>query len=282
VLTRPEEPQRCDWAAVGLELAGPGGALSGWDALRLRGLGGRRPPADPVLVLARRGATRRLGGVHVRGCARPYRTWRTSVDDPAYPYVEVASIPRAVSDFAHGSASRRAVRAVVTASVQAGECSPDELACELAASARNGSRSLRHSLGDVLDGARSAAEARAVARLRRAPVPAFELNVDLIDADGRLVAVADVLWRQLRAVLEIDSREFHFTERDWKATLARHNRLTARGLALTHYAPAVIVERSGDWLDEVVAWLRGRAHQLGVPYRPSGQVRRDPQPLLLP
>jgi hypothetical protein len=245
VLTRPEDPQRCDWATIGLALGGDGSALSGWDALRLRGLGDRRPPRGPVLVLARRGGNRRIGEVRVRGSVRPFESWRTSALDPLYPAIRVATVPRALSDFA-ASQSPTAVRAAVTAAVQRGRCTPQELARELDASTRNGSAALRRALSDLLDGVRSVAEAVAVDRLRGAPVPPFEVNVRLVDATGRLIAVADVLWRDLRAVLEIDSREFHFSEDDWKATTARHNRLTASGFTVTHYPPSVISPGSID------------------------------------
>ena len=66
LLTRPDEPTRDDWAHVGVHLAGPASALSGWDALRANGLGGRLPPDPTVLVLTPRGANRVLGGVRVR------------------------------------------------------------------------------------------------------------------------------------------------------------------------------------------------------------------------
>lgn len=84
---------------------------------------------------------------------------------------------------------------------------------------------------------------------------------------SRVIAVADVLWRDLRAVLEIDSREFHLSEAEWKATMQRHNRLTSAGLALTHYPPSA----TGDpaWPDEVARWLHHRARELGVRYANS-------------
>jgi hypothetical protein len=279
VLTRPEEPQRCDWAEVGLAAGGNGSALSGWDALRLRGLGDRREPGDPVLVLARRGGNRAVGNVRIRGAARPYEYWRTSPLDAHHADLRVVTLPRALSDFA-ATQPPTAVRAVVTAAIQRGRCTPADLARELDASARHGSSALRRALSDVLDGARSVAEAQAVDRLRRAAVPSFEVNVRIVDAGDRLLAVADVLWRELRAVLEIDSREFHFSERDWKA-MARHNLLTAHGLALIHYPPSVITDPAARWTDDVVAFLGGRARERGVAYLPSGQVLRSRAPLRL-
>ena len=60
-------------------------------------------------------------------------------------------------------------------------------------------------------------------QLRRAAVPDFELNVPiLLTLYLRAIAIADILWRALRAILEIDSQEFHFSAEDW-----RHPRPTA-------------------------------------------------------
>jgi hypothetical protein len=125
---------------------------------------------------------------------------------------------------------------------------------------RGGSRLLRIALADVRDGARSAAEATAARRLARGRIPPFELNVPVVDEDGRLVSVVDVLWRELRAALEIDSREYHFAEKDWEATMRRHNALTRSGLAVAHYPPRLVTARNSTFVAETAEWLR-RAHR---------------------
>ncbi|HZC72954.1 MAG TPA: hypothetical protein VE442_19815 [Jatrophihabitans sp.] len=99
-------------------------------------------------------------------------------------------------------------------------------------------------------------------------MPSFEQNVPILDATGRVVAIADVLWRALRAVLEVDSRRHHFLEPKWIRTMHRHNMLTRYGLAVTHYPPAELRRRPAHVMEEVDAWLRGRAAELGVPYPP--------------
>jgi hypothetical protein len=93
-------------------------------------------------------------------------------------------------------------------------------------------------------------------------MPAFELNVAVVDERGRVVFVVDVLWRGLRAALEIDSREYHLSEQDWQASMARHNELTRCGLSVVHYPPSAVRRRG--WASEVAAWLRARADELGV------------------
>jgi hypothetical protein len=45
-LTRVDRPTRADWIMAGLAIAGPGAVLSGWDAVRARGIGSERAPVD--------------------------------------------------------------------------------------------------------------------------------------------------------------------------------------------------------------------------------------------
>jgi hypothetical protein len=276
VLTRPDEPTRTDWAHAGLLVAGHRSALTGWDVVRLVGLGARAPAHRDILVLTTIGGSRRVGQAWIRQVAPPLATRLTSADDPQLPLVQVTLLARAIVDTAIAAARPRPVRALVTSAIQRELCSVEDL-CEQAIRApRRHSAALTLALADAVAGARSVAEAEAAQRLRVGDIPPFELNVPIIRAGAR-IAVADVLWRDLRAALEIDSREFHFSEADWKATGARHNRLTSAGLALTHYPPSA----TGDpgWVDEVAQWLRGRAHELGVPF---SNACAPGQPYLIP
>ena len=188
---------------------------------------------------------------------------------------------RAIVDAAPLYRRKDSVQALVAAAVQGGQCTPDELGLALDTAARRGSAILRRCLEDLRDGARSVAEVRASEQLRRAAVPNFELNVPIVDAQQRTIAIADILWRALRAILEIDSHEFHFSAEAWRQTTYRHNRLTACGYAVTHYPPSHI---SGgmQWTGEVAGWLRARALELHVPYETGSRVIRDGPPLQLP
>jgi hypothetical protein len=285
VLTRPEQPDRADWAALGIALAGPSAALSGWDALRVRGLASSSPPGDEVLVLSRHASNRVIGRVRIRETRRAYSAALTSANAGQFALTPIVSTARAVADASRYCHWLGPVRALVTSAVQRKLCTIEELVQELRDGPRNDTAFFRMALRDALDGARSAAEATCARRLARAPVPQFELNVPILDRSGTLIAVADVLWRALRAVLEIDSREYHFSEQDWKKTMARHNRLTRRGLAVTHYPPSIVSGRDRGWLDEVRDWLDIRCRELGLA-RPRGRgvVRPlcgEPAPLLL-
>jgi hypothetical protein len=262
-LTRVDPPDRLDWALAGLAIGGAQAALTGWDAARLRGLGPKQPVVPVVRVLTSSGGNRRLGDVRLRPSTRPLNTAVFASDrDP--DGIRVVSTARAIADTALDAASRTAVRAMITAAVQRGLCTQDELVTELEHAPRNGSGHLRAALEDVRGGARSIAEAEAIDLLRRPDIPRFEANAEIRDSTGRVVAVADVLWRSLRAILEIDSREFHFGEQEWKQTMRRHNRLTSLGYAVAHYPPSAIRTRRERWADEVSAWLTKRAAELGV------------------
>lgn len=275
VLTRPDAPTRTDWAEAGVALAGPGAGVTGWDALRALGLGDRNPPPGPPVVLMPRGLSRAVGGVRLRRTRRPYAVTVLPEDADRLALTPVVTVARAVADAAVQYRDPGRVRALVTSAIQRHRCRVDDLVAELEAGPRNGSALLRRALADVLDGARSAAEATAVHRLARAPVPAFELNVPIL-CRGELVAVADVLWRALRIALEIDSREFHFGEGEWKATMRRHNLLIRLGLAVTHYPPSALT--APGWAAEVAELLRARAAELGRPYPATcGVIRPDPE-----
>jgi hypothetical protein len=265
VFTRPDEPTRTDWAAVGVALAGPSAAVSGWDALRLRRLGSATPPNAHVLVLTRSEVARVIGSVRIRQTDRPFTVSMTSANHPDSPFTPIVSTARAVADAALEYSSLAPVRAIVTSAVQRASCQLADLAAELEAGPRNGSYYLRRALQDTAEGARSVAEAEAAHRLRRGHVPQFEMNVPVIDDGGTVIYVVDLLWRELRAVLEIDSREFHYDDADWRATLSRHNELTRYGLAVTHYPPTET--RAAGWCAEVGCWLRGRAAELDVPIK---------------
>lgn len=281
ILTRPDPPNRHDWAAVGLLTAGGRAVLSGWDAARYYGVGDPTPPLAPVLVLSPKGVGRRVGGVYIRRTDAPLPSRIISADDEHLPHELLAEPRRAVLDAAMSYRYLAPVRALLTASVQRGLCTPDELRSGLAHIARRDSGLVRRALLDVMDGAHSEAEAVALNKLRFADVPPFELNVSILARDGQLIAVADFLWRELRAILEVDSRQFHFSEADWHRTSVRHNRLTAAGLAVQHYPPQRF--RSGDsWLAEVIGWLRNRARELGVNYRVDPRAIRGGPPLRLP
>lgn len=265
-LTRPDEPTRADWLAVGRIVAGPSAVISGWDAARTFGLGDERPPVDWTLILASDGSHRDVGMVRIRPSKRPIqRVWRPI---PTLGVVALASAARAVADTALLYPGFAEVRALVTSAVQRELCTPQDIEREYLAGPRNDSLPLHIAVQDVLAGARSVAEAETADVLRAADLPPFEMNVQLLDAAGFHIATADALWRALGAVLEVDSRRHHFLEQQWRGTMDRHNTLTAQGLSLLHVAPSDVRHRGPVVVENVQTWLRGRAADLGLPFPP--------------
>lgn len=176
----------------------------------------------------------------------------------------LAPVSRATVDACLGIASERTVRAMAAEVVQRRLCGLDELAADLAMASRRGSAVLRRAIDEVGFGAWSAPECEVGTLLRRAGVPAFEQNVDLVDDEGRWLGVGDVVWRQLRAVLEVDSREHHADPDAWERTLIRHNVLSAAGWAVLHFSPRLVREDPAQVVRLVGAWLHRRAAELGV------------------
>ena len=159
--------------------------------------------------------------------------------------------------------------------MQRRKCRLPELLAELEASPRNGSRWFRAALADAEAGARSVAEADALRALTDGKVPRFEMNVPVQNERGELIFVVDVLWRELRAVLEIDSREYHLGERARLKTMDKHNALTGHNFAVIHHAPSVV--RQPGWAKDIGAWVRARSLQLGIEV-PLGHGALAPPP----
>jgi very-short-patch-repair endonuclease len=266
-LSRPDPPERADWIRAGLEIAGPAGVLSGWDAARAHQVGADSPPTDEVLILCHRGGFRTVGQVLVRPSQRPLACARRVV--PGVGWIVVAGCARAVADTSLMYRTLPPVRALVTSAVQAQRCTIEDLEQELANGPQRASAHLRRAISDVVGGAASISEAELADLMRAAGLPEFELNVPIVDQAGRHIATADVLWRALRAVLEVDSKRHHFLEADWARTMRRHNSLMRHGLAIAHYPPAEFGAEPHRVTAEIDSWLRSRAVELGVSYPPA-------------
>lgn len=231
--------------------AGPGCAISGAAALTEYGFRAvARPPG--VLVLVPPGvAVRSRPGIQVRRTARRPPTRLVHG-------LPLAAVARAVAD--HVVTVRRLdrVQAVVAEAVQRRLCPVADLAAELDAGPRRGSRLFRDALRDVGHGAHSAPEARAGRLLRAAGVTGFVQNGE-IRAGGRRF-VADFLWPELKAVLEIDSTEYHLSPQDHVATLDRDQLLQAAGYVVLHVTPAQLRD-GGSFVALIQDWLAAVARR---------------------
>jgi very-short-patch-repair endonuclease len=171
-----------------------------------------------------------------------------------------ADVARATADYALSLVRISDVRTVVARVVRDQYCTVDELRTQLESGPRRGSALLRQALDEVSVGAASAPEAEAARVLRRAGLTGFEQNVPILLPDGTTF-VADFLWPHVRAILEIDSREFHLDPADWEHTLQRHLRLTTHGYSVVHRPPSALRDERG-FAREIAAWLRGREADL--------------------
>jgi hypothetical protein len=65
------------------------------------------------------------------------------------------------------------------------------------------------------------------------------LNPRLFAGD-ELLAIPDAWWPQAGVAAEVDSQEWHLSPDSWKATMARHARMSARGIIVLHFPPSRI------------------------------------------
>lgn len=234
--------------------AGRGAALSGAAALRASGVRGVAEPRTVLVLVPPDNRAESTGWVRIRATGRPIRIERWI----GPRRVEVA---RATADQALSTRSLAEARALVARVVQQGRCTVEELGTELDEGPRQGSAFLRLALAEVGSGAESAPEAEAAAILRAAGVAGFVQNATLLLPNGTHRRV-DFYWPALRAVLEIDSVEWHFTTEDWARTWDRHLQLTTAGYSVIHRPPSALRDR-GRFVRDVGAWLAGRAAELG-------------------
>jgi very-short-patch-repair endonuclease len=239
-----------DRLAAAISYAGDGAVLTGAAALADVGLRSVSRPAQ-ILVLAPRTSTARS-----RAFVRIRRTTRLPVRaDRSGPARAPAA--RAVADLALELRRIDDVRTLVAQAVRARLCTVDEVRIELLAGPRRGSALLRTALTEVGGGAWSAPEARAARLLRAAGLGPFEQNARIELPTGGYVIV-DFLWRELDAILEIDSVEHHLDPVQWRATMDRHLALETLGFAVVHRTPSTVRNEPARFVGEIGAWLAAR------------------------
>lgn len=129
---------------------------------------------------------------------------------------------------------------------------------ELAAAPKRGSAMLRRVLAEVATGAESVPECEAAEILRSAGITGFQQNVVLYDRVGNAIGRGDIVWEEERAVLEIDSLQWHSGPAEWRHTMRRHNRLEEAGYAVLHYPPSDIRRDPAAFAESVQHWLAER------------------------
>ena len=83
--------------------------------------------------------------------------------------------------------------------------------------------------------------------------------------DGVLLGIVDAWWPEAGVAVEIDSREWHLLPAHWEATMRRHARLTAAGIAVIHVSPRQIRTEPDRIVRDIADALRqgpaGRGHR---------------------
>jgi hypothetical protein len=245
-LLRSGVPIRHQQEMAALLYAGPRSVLTGQAALRRFGLTAGAAPYRPVRAQAAAAApgpnvdvlvpvdTRRRDATFVRLHRTTRLPERICVDGE----IRFALPPRAVADAVRGL-SLNEVRAVVAEAVQCNVCTIAQLAEELAAGPMWGSARFRHVLAEVGDGIRSVAEADLRDLITWARLPAPLYNPRLFVGD-EFLAIPDCWWPDFGVAAEVESRAWHLSPQDWEKTLARHARMSARGIVVLHFTPRQI------------------------------------------
>lgn len=231
-LTVTGTPTQDQLDTAALLYAGRGSTLTGAAALRRHGV--RTPPAKIVDVLVP--ATRERKSVE-------YVAIRLTTRLPEQVCyigpVQFVLPARAVADSARWLGDLASVRATVAAAVQTGLCTIDQLVAELRSGPVQGSAYLRTVLAEVASGIRSSSEAEMKDLVKRGRLPLPLFNARLFCGD-ELIAVADAWWPEACVVVEVDSKEWHLSPRDWEKTMNRHAKLTALGILVLHFTPRQI------------------------------------------
>jgi hypothetical protein len=178
---------------------------------------------------------------------------------------------RAVADMVRGMADLSEVRAVAAQAVQRGRCSVALLHHELEDGPMQGSALLRRALTEVADGIRSGAEGDLRDLIKRARLPMPMFNARLY-AGSSLIAVPDCWWPESGVAAEVDSREWHFSPRDWELTMRRHESMGAHGIITLHFTPRRIRDEAASVVTAIrdaLAAGRGRG-------RPPLSIRTVP------
>lgn len=240
--------------AAGL-VAGSSGMLSGAAALHLLGFGKIEIPLRPLVLIPYGKGVRTSRTYLVRPTAH--------LPEPVYVSgVPVAPVPRAVVDHCRALSRLGEVRAVVAEAVQRHRCSPAELAVELRRCARRDSAYARRAVAEITAGARSAPEAHAAGLLIDEGLVGFQQNV--VIPRVRPTYLGDFYWDELRAVLEIDSVEYHFDQASFAYTMDRDNQLQASGVSVMHVLPSLLYRQPELFRHRTRGWLTSRARDLGV------------------
>ncbi len=182
--------------------------------------------------------------------------------------IRFTTIPRAVTDAALGTANVRDMRAIVAVGVDRGRCTPEDLAAELGRSRLRNAAMLRSVIADMARGIRSAPEGDLMDLVDRTELPQPMYNPSLY-IGSVFLAKPDAWWEAFGVAAEVDSRQYHFDEGDWEATMQRHDRMTAAGIKVLHFTPRRIRAQPDQVVATIADTLRTGAPIPGLRTVPS-------------
>jgi very-short-patch-repair endonuclease len=234
------------WAAV--RFAGAQAALTSWSGLAIHRLDEERHDLHVALPHSRRvQAPAFLVGT---GRVVLHRTTRSLHARGTLPTLPVE---RCVVDACLSETSLDRVRAVASRAVQQGRTTPERLLVALDEAPQQGSGLLRAALSEVSEGARSAPEAVLARALRKAALPSYRLNAEVRAADGAFLARGDVVFEELRLIVEVDGQRWHLSADRWVADVERHTRLEVEGWTVLRYPASRVLGDAAGVVAEILA-----------------------------
>jgi len=84
------------------------------------------------------------------------------------------------------------------------------------------------------------------------------------------LAMPDAWWSDAGVAVEVDSREWHLSPKDWERTMRRHSEMSARGIIVLHFAPSQIKREPERVLAAISRALESAAG------RPPLRIRTEP------
>ncbi|MFJ7215523.1 hypothetical protein [Amycolatopsis sp. NPDC098790] len=265
ILLRTGVPTRRQLLEGALLYCGDDAVVTGLESCRRQGLKRHAEPGEPVhlLVPAHRKAMSSGYVVVERTTRVPEPVWLEGLP--------LAPVVRSVLDRCRRLTERAPIRALLAEAVQQLRVAPAELSAELEAGSDRGSALPREALQEIERGARSPAEADAMALWRRTGLPEPVWNFDIHDEHGHYIATPDAWCDEVALAWEIDSYEFHFGQPGYAATLARNNRYAAAGVAVVQTLPSRLRQAPRAVAGELVSAYRAAAARPRPPVRLTGR-----------
>ncbi|MDN5861092.1 MAG: hypothetical protein L0H84_21010 [Pseudonocardia sp.] len=257
----PTEQQR---AVAAVLLGGPEALITGIEACRRYGV--RRGPAKVAatqvqILVPRWRQLRSVGHVHVERTGRlPLAQMRGGLP--------LAPIVRASNDAARQLRSAGDIAELLSDPVQRGLCTVAELAVDLDQGSRRGTAMPRAVLRELSVGARSAAEAAARRLWVAARLPDALWNVEVCNARGDVIGIADCWVDDVAMAWEIESSEWHLSPGHHTRTVERAAGFVAAGVVYTASKPSRIHKDPRS----VIATLRATHRVAAARPRPAVRV----------